>query len=143
MSEAQAVMLTLEEYATAYCAKDSDRLMSVFDDGEEVSMIGTGTDELCCGREQVRAVFERNFAEATATKFEWHWKHVIVTDASAVVAVTLTIHLKIEDQEIIVPIRWTVSLIKRGGNWKWLHRHASAAAGSQDEGTAYPTGVKN
>ncbi len=140
MGEEQAVMLTLEEYAATYCAKDIDGLMAVFDDGEDISMIGTGADELCSGRSQVRSVFERNFAEATATKFEWHWKHVIVTGSCAVVAVKLTIHLTIEDQKITVPIRWTVSLIKRGDNWKWLHRHASAAAGSQEEGTAYPEG---
>jgi len=39
-----------------------------------------------------------------------------------------------------VPIRWTVSLVKIGTDWKWVHRHASSAASSQDEGTAYPTG---
>ena len=138
MTEETAVLATLEEYATAYCTKDSNRLMAVFDDGEAISMIGTGADELCEGRKQVRSVFERNFAEATATRFEWHWKHVIVTGNCAVVAVTLTIYLDLSDKSIKVPIRWTVSLVQRAGEWKWLHRHASAAAGSQDEGKAYP-----
>ncbi len=95
-------------------------------------------DTVC--RSQVQSVFERNFADATATRFEWHWKHTIVSGSSAVVAVTLTIHLTIDDTAITVPIRWTVSLIKRDDGWKWLHRHASAAAGSQEEGTAYPVG---
>jgi ketosteroid isomerase-like protein len=32
MTEEAAVMATLEDYAAAYCAKDIDRLMGVFDD---------------------------------------------------------------------------------------------------------------
>lgn len=67
MNEQDRVLATLEEYAVAYCAKDLDRLMAIFVDGETVSLV--------------------------------------MTEAS----------------------------------WKWVHRHASAAADSQDVGTAYPT----
>lgn len=136
--EKEAVLATLEEYAAAYCAKDIDRLMALFDDGDGISLIGTGSDELCAGPEETKAVFVRNFAEATATKFEWHWTDVIVSGESAVVATTLTIYLDVEDGSFEVPIRWTVSMARKDGKWKWLHRHASAAADSQGEGTAYP-----
>jgi len=139
MNEETAVLATLEEYATAYCAKDTNRLMDIFDDGDNISLIGTGADELCSGRAEIRAVFDRNFAEATATKFEWHWQHVIVSGTCAVVGTTLTIYLNLDGGSVKVPIRWTVSLVQNAGKWKWVHRHASAAAGSQDEGTAYPT----
>jgi hypothetical protein len=63
--EENAVLETLNEYAVAYCAKDLDRLMAVFDDCEDISLIGTGADELCAGRSEVAAVFQRNFEEAT------------------------------------------------------------------------------
>ncbi len=33
MTEEEAVLATLEEYAEAYCSKDIDRLMALFDDG--------------------------------------------------------------------------------------------------------------
>lgn len=65
------IMATLEEYTEAYCAKDLHRLMAIFVDGEGISLIGTGADELCSGRKLVASVFERNFRDATATKFEW------------------------------------------------------------------------
>jgi len=52
----QSIMATLKDYATAYCAKDIDALMHVFVDGEGISLIGTGGDELCGGREAVKAV---------------------------------------------------------------------------------------
>jgi ketosteroid isomerase-like protein len=138
MTARDDVLETLEDYADAYCAKDIKQLMSVFDGGEDISLIGTGADELCSGQSAVQAVFVRNFAEATATRFEWHWKHVTVVDDFAVVAITLTIHLDTPDGKLQVPIRWTVSLIRKSGRWFWLHRHASAAAMSQEEGTAYP-----
>ena len=140
MTEEDAVMATLEGYAEAYCAKDIDRLMAVFDDGGDISLIGTGADELCSGRSDIEAVFLRNFADATATRFQWHWKHVTVTDGSAVVAISLTIHLETQVGQLQVPVRWTVALVRRGDHWRWLHRHASSVASSQEEGTAYPTG---
>ena len=136
----EAVLATLDEYAAANCAKDIDRLMAVFDNGEDISLIGTGADEFCAGRSEIKAVFLRNFADATATRFQWHWKHVTVTDGSAVVAITLTIHLETDGSPLMVPVRWTVSLARRSDRWRWLHRHASSAAASQEEGTAYPTG---
>ena len=72
MNEREAVMATLEDYSAAYCAKDIDALMNVFDDTENISLIGTGADELCGGRDAVKAIFLRNFEEATANQFEWH-----------------------------------------------------------------------
>ena len=140
MTDDKAVLDTLEEYANAYCDKHIERLMAVFDDGDDISLIGTGADEFCSGRSEIEAVFLRNFAEATATKFQWHQKHVTVSGGCAVVAITLTIHLETDDGPLSVPVRWTVALIKRSGRWRWLHRHASSAATTQEEGTAYPSG---
>lgn len=137
----QLIKDTLEEYATAYCAKDTDRLMEIFANVPNISIIGTGVDELCAGPQQIRSVLDRNFAEATATKFEWQWLNITIVDKSAAVAVTMNIHLNLDGEAIKVPIRWAIALVKTKDGWKWLHRHASAAAGSQDEGTAYPTDI--
>ncbi len=138
MSEEDSVKSTLEDYAMAYCAKDIDALMHVFEDSDDISLIGTGADELCAGRAAVKDVFLRNFAEATASQFEWHWSHINVSNNQAVVAITLTIHLEYQGQELNVPLRWTVVLKKDSGRWVWLHRHASSPASGQNEGQAYP-----
>lgn len=140
MLEETAVFETLEEYSNAYCAKDLGRLMNLFVDGDNISLIGTGSDELCSGKQEVASVFERNFQEATATLFEWGWRDIAVHGNMATVAVALNIHLTAGGEKLVIPIRWTVSMIKNGSGWKWVHRHASAAAGSQEEGAAYPTG---
>ncbi len=134
----QAIMATLEDYAFADCKKDIDALMRVFIDGDDISLIGTASDELCGGREAVKKVFLRNFEEATANQFEWHWSHIVVSGDCAVVAIALTIHLEYQGEDLKVPVRWTVALKKEQGRWAWLHRHASSAASGQDEGEAYP-----
>jgi ketosteroid isomerase-like protein len=138
VTEEAEILTTLEEYAAAYCAKDLDRLMALFVDGDDISLIGTGGDELCIGRTAVASVFDRNFRDATATRFEWTWTAVNVHGDAATVARTLNIHLVVDDQNLVVPVRWTVSLARRAGQWKWVHRHASAAADAQKEGSAYP-----
>lgn len=140
MTANDEVLATLDEYAEAYCAKDVDRLMALFDDGDDISVIGTGQDELCTGRSAVRDLFERNFAEATATDFTWHWTQVTARGDTGAIAASLAIGLDMDGRPVEVPLRWTVVLRRQtDGRWLWLHRHASAAAKSQDEGTAYPT----
>ena len=129
---------TLNNYAKAYSDKDIDALMSVFDDSDNISVIGTGSDELCVGREEVRNLFIRNFKEATANKFEWNWIDIRLLENHAVVSVTLTIHLNYNNAQQQVPIRWTVVLKHKNNRWVWIHRNASVASINQDEGMAYP-----
>jgi len=114
--------------------------MAIFVDGEGISLIGAGTDELCSGGRAVAAVFERNFRDATATQFEWGWTDVAIHGGSATVAIALKIHLEIDGQPLTIPVRWTDSLAAADAGWMWVHRHASAAASSQDGGSAYPAG---
>ncbi|WP_204113697.1 nuclear transport factor 2 family protein [Shimia biformata] len=139
MSDLTDIQATLDAYAAAYCAKDLDRLMAIFVDGDAISLIGTGADELCSGREQVAAVFARNFRDATTHGFDWGWTDISIHGDAATVAVALTLSLTAGDKDMTVPLRWTVSLVRVGGAWKWVHRHASVAAGGQEKGTAYPT----
>ena len=138
MSEESAVLATLDAYADAYCAKDVDGLLALFDAGDDVSVIGTGADELCTGQAEIRRLFERNFTEAVAERFEWHWRQLTRRGDTATVAASLTIHLQLNGIPLAVPLRWTVSLYRLDGRWLWLHRHASAAAATQDDGGAYP-----
>ncbi len=138
MSEETEILATFDVYADAYCAKDIDGLMELFDGGDDISLIGTGADELCTGRAEIRSLFERNFSEATAERFEWHWRHLTRRGDAATVAASLTIHLSVNGNPLTVPIRWTVSLHRLDERWLWLHRHASAAATNQDDGAAYP-----
>jgi len=138
MNDEESVKSTLDDYSAAWCATNIGGRMHVFKDSDAISLIGTGADELCAGREAVKEVFLRNFGEATANQFEWHWSHINVSNDHAVVAITLTIHLEYQGQELKVPLRWTVALKKDNGRWVWLHRHASSAASGQDEGQAYP-----
>jgi len=135
----QDILATFEDYASTYCAKDIKGLMAVFDDKAGISAIGTGADELCANRDAIQALFERNFAEATAHQFEWHWRQVTMMGEAAVVAATLTIHLDLDGEPLKVPVRWSVALVRRPEGWKWTHRHASSTAGGQKDGAAYPT----
>ena len=140
MSHAEAIMATLEEYSAAYRGKDLARLMAIFVDGPDISLIGTGADELCAGRDEVAAIFERNLRDATATAFEWGWRDIVVHGDMATVAIAVTIRLEVEGAALEVPIRWTVVLTLVDGRWRWVHRNASSAAGGQKQGTAYPVG---
>lgn len=138
----EAVLATLDDYADAYCARDIEAMMSVFDDGDDISVIGTGTEELCSGRSEVKDLFLRNFRDAHAKRFEWGWVRATVIGDFAVVAVTLKINLAMDGEEVQVPLRWTVALRRSGNRWVWIHRHASTSASDQGSGKAYPSGTE-
>ena len=132
------ILATLDDYAGAYCAKDIDSLMHVFDNSDNISVIGTGADEICVGRDAVRDLFLRNFDEASANRFEWNWVDTRVSENHAVISTTLTIHLEYMKKQLKVPLRWTVVLKKEDDRWVWIHRHASTSASNQEDGQAYP-----
>lgn len=134
----KAIKSTLEDYAKAYCSKDIEAMMNVFDDSDNISVIGTGADELCVGQNDIKALFLKNFEEATATKFEWDWIDIRISDNHAVASITLIIHLEYKGDYLKVPVRWTVVLKNKNRKWVWIHRNASTAASNQDDGQAYP-----
>lgn len=136
--EINAIKSTLEDYAKAYCSKDIEAMMNVFDDSNNISVIGTGADELCVGQNEIRDLFLRNFQEATATRFEWNWVDIRISENHAVASITLAIHLEYKGDQLKVPIRWTVVLKNKNGKWVWIHRNASTAATNQEDGQAYP-----
>jgi len=132
------VLETLDSYAERYNAKDVDGVTSLFSRDSDVVLFGTGADELWVGYEDVRRQFARNFAEAEAVRFEWTWRHVSGTETSAWAATTANVHVTVGGARRTIPIRFSVALERHDGDWKWVHRHASVAAGGQGAGVAYP-----
>ena len=134
----RAVLGTLDRYAEQYGAKDVDSVTELFADDPDVLLIGTGADERWVGKSEVRRQFARNFAEAQRTRFEWVSRHVAAAGDAAWVAADAVVHVTVGGQERSIPIRFTVVLERQDGAWRWLHRHASVAAGNQQSGAAYP-----
>lgn len=133
-----AVLETLDRYAERYGAKDVDGVTELFADDADVLLVGTGADERWLGRDEVRRQFERNFAEAERTRFEWVSRHVAAAGDAAWVSAEAVVHVLVDGDERSIPIRFSVVLEQRDGEWVWLHRHASVGAGGQQAGTAYP-----
>ncbi len=88
----ESIVSTLDDYAKAYCEKNIQAIMSIFEDSDNISVIGTGEDETCVGREEIQALFARNFQEATARQFIWNWVDVRISNNHAVASVKLTIY---------------------------------------------------
>lgn len=137
----RAVLATLDRYAERYNAKDVDGVTNLFADDPDVLLIGTGADERWIGKSEIRRQFERNFAEAERTRFEWSSRHVAAAGDAAWVSADAVVYVTVGGEDRSIPIRFTVVLDERDGVWRWLHRHASVAAGGQASGVAYPTGM--
>ncbi len=45
MNQEEYIMAALQDYAAAFCSKDIDAFMYVFQNNDDISVIGTGEDE--------------------------------------------------------------------------------------------------
>ena len=138
MDDKEKILNTLEHYQDAYNAKDLDRLMTLFGGECEPGVIGTGGDEYLFGRDAVRGLFARNFAETDEVDYGWGDRHVDVLADFAWVQARATVSGRVGEKRFNVPLRWTIVLAEQDGRWRWLHRHSSVAASAQKEGVSYP-----
>jgi ketosteroid isomerase-like protein len=137
-NDIEAIEQTLVDYASAYAASDIEAMMGLFSVFHTLGGIGTGGDEYLFGHEATRALFERNFKGAEGVRIDWGEYHVEVLSDAAWVQAKAEVSGAEDGKKFSVPLRWSIVLVREQGKWKWSHRHVSVAAGSQEEGTAYP-----
>ena len=65
-----AVMNVMNQHVEAYAKRDLDALLSLFAPDPDVVFIGTGGDEKRIGLAEIKAQFERDFAQSETVSIE-------------------------------------------------------------------------
>jgi len=68
-----AVMNVMNQHVEAYAKRDLDALLSLFAPDPDVVFIGTGGDEKRIGLAEIKAQFERDFAQSETVSVELGW----------------------------------------------------------------------
>jgi uncharacterized protein (TIGR02246 family) len=140
MSTDHDVRALIDEWSAAYASKDLDRLMELFGDGDDVLVFGTGADEIRRGQDQLRAQAERDFGQADSLEFETG--DVRIGSSGDVAWATMDnarVNASAGGQEMSLPIRATLVLVRGDGGWVVQHAHVSVPMAGQDEGQSFPT----
>ena len=134
------VMSVMNQLIEAFDKRDLDSGLALFAPDPDVVFIGTGGDEKCIGLAQIKAEFERAFAQSEQSSIQLGWYSVSAAGSVAWVASDAVIQAKVSGQEISFPIRITTVLEQRGGRWLVVQSHDSMPAAGQKEGESWPTG---
>ena len=134
-----ALMATLEQFKQAYEQRDMEHLLALFASDPDVILIGTGADEKCVGLAEIQMQAERDWAQSVALSLEWGWSSVSAAGSVAWVAADGVGYVKVEGQEMHLPLRVTAVLEHRGAKWLWMQAHVSMPTPEQAEGESFPT----
>jgi uncharacterized protein (TIGR02246 family) len=135
-----AVMAVMQKLFEAFEKKDLNMGLALFAPDPDVVFIGTGGDEKCIGLAEIKAEFERAFAQSKQTSIQLGWHSVSSAGQVAWVAADAVIRAKVSGQEISFPVRFTTVMEQRGDKWLVVQSHDSLPAAGQKEGESWPTG---
>jgi len=133
------VIAVLNRLFRAYEERKIDDLLALLAPDPDVVLIGTGVDEKRVGRDEIKALAERDWTQSEASSFEFGWTSVSKAGSVALVAADGNMHVKTAEQEAAFPLRLTAVLDKREGKWLVCQFHLSAPASGQAEGESWPT----
>ena len=133
------VMSVMNQSMEAFVKRDVGALMTLYAPDPDVVIIGTGADEKRVGLTEIKALFERDFAQFEDASFNFSWYSVSSTGSVAWMAADLILNLKASGQETSLQVRLTNVLEQRGDRWLIVQEHGSLPAAGQKEGEAFPT----
>jgi len=133
------VMVVVNRMFEAFSNRDPDSLPVLFVPDPDMVFLGTGADEKGIGIEELRAEWERAFAQSEAATVEIQWHSVSAAGKVAWVTLDANVGAETGGREISFPVRGTVVLEQRGDKWLIAQSHMSAPAAAQKEGQSWPS----
>ncbi|MEE9379230.1 MAG: nuclear transport factor 2 family protein [Candidatus Lokiarchaeia archaeon] len=128
----------IKKFAEAYEKKDLDTALSFFAPDPNVVVYGSGVDEKRIGLDEIRAQFERDFAQTEAASLEYDWKSISGSEPFAWLAADVTFKATTQGQEMTFKGRYTSLFEKREDKWLILQMHFSMPSSAQPEGESFP-----
>jgi uncharacterized protein (TIGR02246 family) len=134
-----AVMTVMNQFAEAFGKRDLRASLALLAPDPDVVFIGTGGDEKRIGLADIKALFQRDFAQFEDASLTLAWPAVSAAGSVAWVIADLILRAKTGGQEISLQARSTAVLEQRQDRWLIVQLHASLPAAGQEEGEAFPT----
>ena len=135
----EVVMNVVKQCFEAFNKRDLNACLAFFALDPDVVAIGTGGDEKCIGLTEIKAIFQRAFAQFEDASVKFGWYSVSAAGSVAWVAADVMLRVKTSGREISEPLRLTVVLERRGNKWLIIQWHDSLPAAGQKEGQAFAT----
>jgi uncharacterized protein (TIGR02246 family) len=133
------VQSVIDLVAEAFEERDIEKMMSLFSDDDDLVVIGTGADERKVGKNEVRSLFKRDWAQSEASSLIYNWRVVSSAGVVAWAAVDGSVYARVGQREIHLPVRLSIVMKRISGRWSIVHWHLSVPASGQPSGEAWPS----
>ncbi|HEY32012.1 MAG TPA: nuclear transport factor 2 family protein [Dehalococcoidia bacterium] len=133
-----AVINVVNRFADAFAKQDLNAMLELYAPDPDVVVIGTGSDEKRIGLVEIKDLFKRDFAQFRDASLQVDCHTVSAAGSVAWAAADATVNANTGDQELLLQVRLTFVLERRGDKWLIVQFHGSAPAAGQEEGEAFP-----
>ena len=134
-----AILKLIEDSWDAYMKKDIERMRSFFATDPDLVCIGTGSDEMYIGLDNLMSGYKRDFNQSGEMSYRMTWSSVSEAGSVAWMAAEYIFHVKVEGEDLEFPSRFTAVFEKRDDRWLIMHTHLSIPDVQQREGESFPT----
>ncbi len=136
----EAIADFLSRYDAAFAVGDVADRLALFA-ADDVSVIGTGVDEVSRGRAAVEAILTSERAVSGRYRLDWLWRETqAMGDSASVLGEAYVLFRDLSPARDPGPMRLRVSLVlvPAGDRWVIRHSHASVPALAQRQGGFVP-----
>lgn len=127
----KAVKAVLDKFAESYARRDLNSAMSLIAPDADVVIYGTGADEKRVGPEEIKAQFERDWAQIEEPALEYKWISISAAGNVAWAAIDAVFKGKMDGRNLKFQSRVTEVLEKREDRWLIVQGHFSFPDQSQ------------
>jgi ketosteroid isomerase-like protein len=115
-----AIRQSLDQLNLVLATKNLEKIMTVYDASDDISVIGSDSAEVFIGRERVKQFMEMIISMPFVFSFEFD--HPVISCEGNIAWVFTDgnmVHTRSNGKVTKVPYRVTAVMVKRGNDWKW------------------------
>ncbi|MEI6107644.1 MAG: SgcJ/EcaC family oxidoreductase [Opitutae bacterium] len=126
----QAIRSSIEKMNVALAQRDLAGFMALFDDSDNIMLIGSDVGEIYRGRQEVAGFIKMLYGMPFVFSFELT-QVVITPDKNSAWAFVdgAMVHTGASGKVKKIPYRFAITLVKREGGWRWQLFHGSIPRG--------------
>lgn len=128
----------VEDMWKEYAYKNVQACMQYWTSDPDLVTIGTGTDELRLGPDELKHSLERDFQQAEDVAITMEWLRFSTAGNVAWSAANVQMSATVDNQRVTLPCRMTNVFEKRDGTWRIMQMHLSLPATAQESGQSWP-----
>jgi ketosteroid isomerase-like protein len=128
----------LKSFSRAYASRDAAAVLCFFAEDAGLVVIGSGADEVRIGPRQFRQGITRDFRQSDTAAMSFRLMTCGALGATGWLSAWCTFTVKDKGKKITVRYRFSATLIRQRGAWKFIQVHLSAPAVNQQQGQSFP-----